>query len=228
MHRRLEQLPSILRVPSQKIPRSSQIRPEAFVSPCAPSPVSSRVLSIVSRLTPRLVSRLVSKSRESPEITDKCDEMMANIGMKINAEIAQNRFQGNPRGTQNRLKIAPRSLPGTPWRPRSSQGPSGAFSTCPGIVLGLSRQRPGSARRVPKPGPGRQEERPGALRGGQNRCRGASGSEKSEFFACAALAHRLRSDYSTMFVDFRIFRKTQKRSNVLRLPIKIKVQHFAL
>ena len=154
--------------------------------------------------------------------------MIAKIDMKINAQIAPNHFQGDPWGTQNRLKIAPRSLPGIPWRPRSSQGPSGAFSTCPGIVLGSFRQHPGSAQRVPKPGPGRQEERPGALRGGQKRCRGGSASEKSEFFACATLAHRLRSDCVTIFADFRIFLKMQKRSNVLRLPVKIKVRHFAL
>ena len=66
LHRSLGQLPSILRVPSEKIPRSSQVRPEARVSPCAPSPVSSRVLSIVSRLTPRLVSRLVSRNHVNP------------------------------------------------------------------------------------------------------------------------------------------------------------------
>ena len=164
-------------------------------------PTSSLVSCLVYRVSSHASSRVsscVSKSRESPKITDKSDEMMAKIGMKINAEIAQNRFQGDPRGTQNRLKIAPRSLPGTPWRPRSSQGPSGAFSTCPGIVLGSSRQRPGSARRVPKPGPGRQEERPGALRGGQNRCRGISGSKKSEFLR----APRSRTVYGAIIRRF--------------------------
>ena len=145
-----------------------------------------------------------------------------------NAEIAHDRFQVGPRGTQNRLKIALGSLPGTPWRPRSSKGTSEAFSTCPGIVPGSPRQHPGGARRVPRGGPERQEERPGALRGDQNRRRGASGTQKSEFLACAALAHRLRSNDSTIFVDFWVFRKMQKRSNVLRLPVKIKVRHFAL
>ena len=39
------------------------VHPEARVFPCASSPVSSRVLSIVSRLTPCLVSRLLSRNR---------------------------------------------------------------------------------------------------------------------------------------------------------------------
>ena len=174
-------------------------------------PTSSLVSCLVYRVSSHASSRVsscVSKSRESPKITDKSDEMMAKIGMKIKAEIAPNRFQGDSRGTQNRLKIAPRSLPGTPWRPRSSQGPSGAFSTCPGIFPGSSRQRPCSARRVPKGGPERQEERPGAPWSASGRSKSTPRRHrdpKKRVFcvrrACAPFTERLFDDFCR-FSDF--------------------------
>ena len=64
--------------------------------------ISSRVSCLVYRVSSHASSRVsscVSKSREPPKIIDKSDAMMANIGMKINAEIAHNRFHGVPRGT---------------------------------------------------------------------------------------------------------------------------------
>ena len=108
--------------------------------------------------------------------------------------------------------------------PKRSQHAPRSSRDRPSSIPGAPGESPGAAPSVRKSG----RERPGALRGDQNRRRGASGTQKSEFFACAALAHRLRSDYSTIFIDFRIFRKMQKCSNVLRLPVKIKVRHFAL
>ena len=46
--------------------------------------------------------------------------------------------------------------------------------------------------------------------------------------ARAAFLHRVRSGFSPIFIDCRPFRKMQKRSDVPRMPVKIKVQPFAL
>ena len=73
--------------------------------------------------------------------------MMAKIGMKINAEIALKRFQGYPWGTQNRLKIAPGSLPGT-LAPKKLPGTIRSVLDMPrdrpGIVPAAFRERPES------------------------------------------------------------------------------------
>ena len=63
--------------------------------------ISSRVSCLVYCVSSHALSRVssfVSKSCESPKIVDNSDAMVAKIGMKINAEIAHNRFQGSPSG----------------------------------------------------------------------------------------------------------------------------------
>ena len=43
-----------------------------------------------------------------------------------------------------------------------------------------------------------------------------------------AFVHRLQSGFSPILIDYRPFRKMQKRSDVPRMPVKIKVQPSAL
>ena len=91
------------------------------------------------------MSRLVSKSRESPEITDKCDEMMANIGMKIKAEIAPNRFQGIPGAPKIDLKL----LPGAFRAPLGAQEAPRDHPERSRHAPGSSWDRPGSVPGAP-------------------------------------------------------------------------------
>ena len=162
---------------------------------CPTSSLVSCLVYCVSSHDLSRVSSFVSKSCESPKIVDNSDAMVAKIGMKINAIIAHNHFQG---AQKNHLK----SLPGASWASRGAQGAPRDHLERSRHAPGSSRDRPGSIPGAPgespRAGPSVRKsarERPGALRGDQNRRRGASGSQKSEFFACAALTERLFDDF---------------------------------
>ena len=105
-----------------------------------------------------------------------------------------------------------------------------------------SPERPGSVPERPRRAPGVPEgspraprdarndalERPGARRGDQNRRQVASGSGKIEFSSCSSFAKHRRSDFSSIFVDFRFFCEVCEPLKVLRLPVKTEVRLFAL
>ena len=97
-------------------------------------------------------------------------------------------------------------------------------------VAGVTPARSGSSRGVPKGALERQRGRPGApgaRRGDQNRHQVAPGSGKIKFLVCGWFAKRGRSDFSSIFADFRFFRQVCKPSKVSRLLAKTGVRPVA-
>ena len=88
--------------------------------------------------------------------------LKAKLVSEIDTKIDPKSVPEHPRGSQNRLKIGPRTHSGRPVALRDVPEPSRSVS-------GASPASPGSSRRVPKGGPGRPKRRPGTLRRGPRR-----------------------------------------------------------
>ena len=137
---------------------------------------------------------------------------------------------------RSRPNILPKSIPkSTKNRSRDALGTPRGAQGPPGGLSGASRERPRGAPGAPggSPGPPRDaptgaRERSGARRGTQNRPRVASGSEKIEFSSHGAFAKPRRSDFSKIFVDFRVFPKVCEVPPVPRLPAKTEGRPSAL
>ena len=140
----------------------------------------------------------------------------------------ENRSPETPRGTQNRLKIAPRTLSG---HIVASKSVPKASRERLGSVLGRPRRAPGAPKeslRAPRNVRKGALEHSGAHWDDQNRRQVASGSGKIEFFLRGAFAKHRRSDFSSIFFDFWFFCKVCEPLKVLRLPAKTEVRPFAL
>ena len=100
-----------------------------------------------------------------------------------------------------------------------------------GSVSGRPRHAPGSPGGSPRAARDARRsarERPGMLRSRQNRRQVAPGSAKIDFFPRGSFAKRCRSDFPSIFVDFRAFRKVCEPSKVPRLSAKSRVRPLAL
>ena len=114
-------------------------------------------------------------------------------------------------------KIDRRSIPGdAPGQPKSTQnrcldplGRPRGVQERPEGVSGASREPPGAPGESPRTTRDARKgalERLGACRGDQNRHKVASGSGKIEFSPRCAFAKHCRSNFSPIFVNFRVFR----------------------
>ena len=156
------------------------------------------------------------------------DQLAREINRKASRESIKNRSPETPRGTQNRLKIAPRTLSG---HIMASKSVPKASRERLGSVLGRPRRAPGAPKeslRAPRNVRKGALEHSGAHWDDQNRRQVASGSGKIEFFLRGAFAKHRRSDFSSIFANLRFFGKACEPSKVLRLPAKTKVRLFAL
>lgn len=124
------------------------------------------------------------------------------------------------RGTQNRFKMVPGTLSGDPVAcksvPKASPERLGSVPECPESCQGTRDARTGALERL------------GACRGDQNRHRVASESGKIEISSCSAFAKHRRSDFSSIFIDFRCFGEVCEPLKVLRMSAKTEVWPFAL
>ena len=125
---------------------------------------------------------------------------------------------------QNWLKIDPGTLSGRPVAPKGVWKASRSVLEASRSTLGLPGGSPRAARDAKKSA----RERPGTLRGRQNRRQVAPGSAKIDFFSRGWVAKRRRSDFPSIFVDFRAFRKVCEPSKVPRLSAQSRVRPFAL
>ena len=148
----------------------------------------------------------------------------SKITAKIDRKSMPGEALGHPKSTQNRSRDPLGTHHGVQEHP---EGVSGASWEC----LGASPACPGSARGVPESAPGRQKERPGALgsvlrrlKSTPSRCR----ERKNRVFLARAFAKHRRSNFSSIFVNFRFFCKVCEPLKVLRLPAKTEVRPFAL
>ena len=148
--------------------------------------------------------------------------------------------------SKNTAKIDRRSIPGdAPGHPKSTQNRSRDHLGRPRVVQERpegARERLGSVTERPRRPPGGPGESPratrharkfalerlGARRGDQNRRQVASEKGKIELSACSAFAKHRRSNFSSIFVDFRFFGEVCEPLKVLRLPAKTEVRPFAL
>ena len=154
-------------------------------------------------------------------------KIRTKIDAQIDTKLDAKSVPGAARGTQNRLRTGPGSLSGRPVAtksiPMASRERLGSVLGRPRRALGASGDSP----RAPRDARKGARERPGAPRGDQNRRQVASRSEKIDFFSRGSFAQRRRSDFSTIFIDFRFFRKVSEPSEVLRLPAKTEVWPIA-
>ena len=102
-------------------------------------------------------------------------------------------------------------------------------------VPDAARDRPESTQRVPKSVPVTKGGFFGVPRGVQKRAKAINfntdsppGAKKSSFCLHGWVAQARRSNFSTMFVDFRFFRKMENHPEVVCLPTKSEVRPFAL
>ena len=100
-----------------------------------------------------------------------------------------------------------------------------------GSISGRPQHAPGSPRGSPRAARDARRsvrEHPGALRGRQNRRQVAPGSAKIDFCPRGSFVKCRRSDFPSIFVDFRVFRKVCEPSKVPRLSAKSRVRPLAL
>ena len=102
-------------------------------------------------------------------------------------------------------------------------------------VPDAARDRPGSTQRVPKRVPVKKGGFFGMPRGVRKRAEAINfdadsppGAKRSSFFLRSWVAQARPSDFSTIFLKFRFFRKMENRPEVIRLPAKTEVRPFAL
>ena len=144
----------------------------------------------------------------------------------------ENRPKIDPRRRPGAPKINSKSLPGpsqeTSCRARASRRRLGSVSGASQSVPGRSPGGPGESPRATRHARKFALERLGARRGDQNRRQVASEKGKIELSACSAFAKHRRSDFSSIFVNFRFFGEVCEPLKVLRLLAKTKVRPFAL
>ena len=184
----------------------------------------SRYLSVELFCFAACVCHCTEPSRVMPFAGRLTRKIKRKIIAKIDRKSIPGDTSGPPKSTQNRSgtlsghTMASKSVPkasreglwSVPEHPRRAAGASG-----------WSLTEPRDARKGAL-------ERPGARRGDQNRRQVASGGGKIELFLRCAFAKRRRSDVSSIFVDFRFFRKVRNVCFVPRLPAKTEGRPFAL
>ena len=130
------------------------------------------------------------------------DQLAREINRKSSRESIKNRSPETPRGTQNRLKIAPGTLSGHPVAsksvPKASRERLGSVLERPRRAPGV----PGGSPRAPRDARKGALERLGARRGDQNRRQVASGNKKFELSWHGSLADRFSVDFRPIFDRF--------------------------
>ena len=117
---------------------------------------------------------------------------------------------GTPRGGQEHSE----GIPGASWKRL------GAPQHAP--------ESPGGSPRATRDARKSARERPGMPRSHQNRRQVAPGSAKIDVFPHGSFAKRCCSDFPSMFVDFRAFRKFSEPFKVPRPSAKSRIRPFAL
>ena len=159
--------------------------------------------------------------RERSSLLAKCTQKAKHKSTRNQSKISTGR---GPGAAKIESKLDPGLSRDTPRRPGASRRRLGSVS-------GRSRRAPGAPGVFPRgPRDAKKDARkcPGARRGDQNRRQVAPGSEKIEFFSHDSLAKHGWSDFSSIFVDFRFFRKVRNVCFVPRLPAKTEGRPFAL
>ena len=123
----------------------------------------------------------------------------------------RNRCKMGPGRGPGAPTIEQKSVPGpswdTPWRHRECRKHLGSVPEASWGIPGVPRQRPKGSPSAPRDTKKDTRRRAGACRGVQNRRQVASGSEKNMFVSRDSLTKHCRSDFLSILVDLRRFRK---------------------
>ena len=184
----------------------------------------SRYLSVELFCFTACVCHCTEPSRVMPFAVRLTRKIKRKIITKIDRKSIPGDTSGPPKSTQNRSGTLSGHTMASKSVPKASRERLGSVPERPRHALGASGESP----RVPPVARKGTLERLGARQGGQNRRQVASGSGKIEFSSRCAFAKHRRSDFSSIFVDSRFFRKVRNVCFVLRLPAKTEGRPFAL